>query len=128
MSLYSLNIKPKCYKVVCNLLDPEQDYSYQNHSEEINDSNYLDKLSLVYNNHTTPDNIKQMVFVFVGEYNDDIKIILDNILNSFLIELYNLLCIADITFDPLSKRAIVVPTAAFCVPSPVCNSDIAANL
>ena len=53
---------------------------------------------------------------------------LESNLNSVLIAEYNLLCIADITLEPRSNNATVVPTAACWFISPTCMSEIAANL
>jgi hypothetical protein len=49
-------------------------------------------------------------------------------LNSEFNPTYNLLWIADITLEPRSKRATVVPTAACWFPSPTYMSAIDANL
>ena len=51
-----------------------------------------------------------------------------NNLNSCFSATYNRLWIADITLEPRSKRATVVPTAAPWFPSPTCMSAMDANL
>ena len=51
-----------------------------------------------------------------------------NNLNSCLSPTYILLWIADITLEPRSRRATVVPTAACWFISPTCISAMAANL
>ena len=79
MSLYSLNIKPKCYKVVCNLLDSEEDYTFNDLYSDFNIDDYDDKLEIIRQHYRSLDNVKQMIFVFTGEFNDQIKVILDNI-------------------------------------------------
>ena len=79
MSLYSLNIKPKCYKVVCNLLDSEEDYTFNDLYSDFNIDDYDDKLEIIRQHYRSPNNVKQMIFVFTGEFNDQIKVILDNI-------------------------------------------------
>jgi len=81
MSLYSLNIKPKCYKVACNLLDPEVEYPYESIDTGFDINNYESKLEEIINHYTCPVNAKQMIFLFVGEITSDIKDILDNITN-----------------------------------------------
>ena len=62
------------------------------------------------------------ILIFCAEAREDrdythltglpLELTLDNKLNSLFMAAYNLLCIADMVLEPLSKSATVVPTAA----------------
>lgn len=81
MSLSTLNTIPKCYKVVCNLLDNDVGVDSRNFDNLINTSNYREKIPELSEYLLGSDNIKHMVFLFVGSYNEDIKQILDKIVD-----------------------------------------------
>jgi len=93
MSLNSLNIKPKCYKVIVNLLDSESAYEAKDFTEDLKLEDNDEILSQMDRYYTSPEDVKQMVFLFVGEFDDSIKNILDSIDNNT-------------SFDSLSKTNI----------------------
>ena len=81
MSLNSLNIKPKCYKVIVNLLDSNSAYQAKDFTEELKLDNTDEILSQMDKYYTSPENTKQMVFIFVGNFDETIKSLLDTINN-----------------------------------------------
>ena len=81
MSLNSLNIKPKCYKVIVNLLDPDSAYQAKDFTEQLKLDDNEEIISQMNEYYTSPENTKQMVFLFVGEFSDTIKTLLGNITN-----------------------------------------------
>jgi hypothetical protein len=82
MSLNSLNIKPKCYKVIVNLLDLDSAYQAKDFTEQLKLEDNEEILSQMNEYYTSPDNVKQMVFLFVGDFDDTIKALLGNITNN----------------------------------------------
>ena len=93
MSLNSLNIKPKCYKVIVNLLDSDSAYEANDFTEDLKLEDNDEILSQMDKYYTSPEHVKQMVFLFVGEFDDSIKNILDGINNN-------------ISFDSLSRKIV----------------------